>query len=122
MVDTGAKYSVIGAHKLMEEQGTPKRLPPLCKWQGKRLSTLHDVFLALGEWTDRAQLDSHPIGARYCVVQERVDLPILGLDWQKHYQACRDWKTDELEWTDPVTGEVHRAAIIDTLVSELRLP
>jgi hypothetical protein len=121
LVDSGADLSVISAINLKNERVKGGQLLPLHKWQGKTVGTLHDNFIVLGEWSGMSTLNGQPVGERFCMVQENMDMPILGLDWLQHYQAQRDWHANELVWRDPRNGLEQRAPIKDVVNMELRL-
>ena len=119
MIDSGADCSVIGINNIMTERRLTSK-PTLSKWRGN-ISTLHGEFKTLGEWKENFKIDQGQSGARFCVVKEQVDPPILGLDWMEYYKAHRDWDTNELVWTDPLSQNECRSNIIDSISMELRV-
>jgi hypothetical protein len=120
MLDTGADCSVTGLDNITAEQGTKK--PTLLKWKGGPVGTIHDAFRVEGAWKEITETNNgNLIGAKFCVVSERLEMPILGLDWMHHYRACRNWETNELVWVDPRSGERCRAPILSSTVTDLRI-
>lgn len=66
-------------------------LPKLDFWKGNPVGTIHNGFKIRGEWKETVTLGDNLVGARFCVVDEDMDMPILGLDWMEYYKAYRDW-------------------------------
>jgi hypothetical protein len=48
----------------------------LFKWKGGPLGTIHDAFRVLGALKEIATLQDTLIGANYCMVAEKLEMPI----------------------------------------------
>ncbi len=78
MLDSGADCSVTGMENIKEENKGVKH--KLFKWKGGPVGTIHDAFRVLGAWKEVTTLQDTIIGAHFCVVAEKLEMPILGLD------------------------------------------
>lgn len=97
VMDEGADGSI------MPFQFVQSILPTrLDDWTGPQFKTPHHQFKILGEW--RAELNfqgGHTAKVRWCVVEEKTFLPLLGMDFIKHYEISHDWKGSGYRGRDP---------------------
>jgi hypothetical protein len=94
LVDTGADYSIFPMESM--PKSAKDQIRP---WRGQEIwCALNKRFDIVGEWLASMIISGNKCKARFCVVADKMTNPILGMDWQKHYQVARNWVENTISW------------------------